>query len=236
MQLKKVFTRERPRLSPGMRLRATPTLSNPNPVRPILAAMTNSSAFVSHGIAHAQRALANLAAMTEAHLNPSTLKRTLAQRARAELAHLEIIIRRLLVLMALGLVLPPVTIRASSGHHSDTECVETKASGRFTGLSPRLMGPDMDRAGLATTACACGPVPAAPILARLAALQELLAAPEAHAKRLARTLERQRKAGEAAPMALPMTRTHRMPPELGTIATALPELLRDAFKSWESSG
>jgi hypothetical protein len=198
--------------------------------------MSNSSAFVTHGITHAQRALSAVAAMTEAHLNPSTLKRTLAQRARAELARLEIIIRRLLVLMALGLVLPPVAVRASSGHHPDTERVETKTSGRLTGLSPRVMGPDMDGSALAKATRACGPVPAAPILARLAALQELLAAPEAHARRLARTLERQRKAGEAAPMALPMNRTHRMPPELGAIATALPELLRDAFRSWESSG
>jgi hypothetical protein len=198
--------------------------------------MSNSSAFVSHGIAHARRALANLAALTNARLNPVTLKRTLAQRARAELARLEIIIRRLLTLMALGLVLPPVPVRAFSVHPSCTGRVETKASTGLTGLSPRLLGPDMDRAGLATTARACGPVQAAPILARLAALQELLAAPEAHARRLARTLERQRKAGEAAPMALPMTRTHRLPAELGAIATALPELLRDAFKSWESSG
>jgi hypothetical protein len=198
--------------------------------------MTNPSAFVTHGIAHAQSALSAIAAMTNAHLNPTTLKRTLAQRARAELARLEIIIRRLLVLMALGLVLPPVPVRAFSVHPPCSGRVETKASTGLTGLSPRLMGPDMDRAELATTARACGPVPAAPILARLAALQELLAAPEAHARRLARTLERQRKAGEAAPMALPMPRTHRMPPELGAIATALPELLRAAFKSWESSG
>jgi hypothetical protein len=198
--------------------------------------MTNPSAFVTHGIAHAQRALASIAALTNAHLNPTTLKRTLAQRARAELARLEIIIRRLLVLMALGLTLAPVPIRASSGHHPDTERVETKASTGLLGLSPRVLGPDMDRNAFATAARACGPIPAAPILARLTALQELLAAPEAHAKRLARTLERQRKAGEAAPMALPMARTHRMPPELGAIATALPELLRDAFKSWESSG
>ena len=198
--------------------------------------MTNPSTFVTHGIAHAQRALSAVAAMTNAHLNPSTLKRTLAQRARAELARLEIIIRRLLTLMALGLVLPPVPVRAFSVHPSCTERVETKASGRLTGLSPRVLGPDMDRDELAASGRAIGPVQAAPILARLAALQDLLAAPEAHAKRLARTLERQRKAGEAAPMALPMTRTHRLPPELGAIATALPELLRDAFKSWESSG
>ena len=198
--------------------------------------MTKPSAFVSHGIAHAQRALVSLAEMTEAHLNPVTLKRTLAQRARAELARLEIIIRRLLTLMALGLVLPPVPVRASSVHPSCTGRVETKASTGLTGLSPRILGPDMDGSALASATRACGPVQAAPILARLAALQELLAAPEAHAKRLARTLERQRKAGDAAPMALPMTRTHRLPPELGAIATALPEILRDAFKSWESSG
>ena len=193
--------------------------------------MSNTSTFVSHGITHAQRALSAVATMTNAHLNPNTLK-----RARAELARLEIIIRRLLVLMALGLTLPPVIIRASSGHHSDTARVETKASGHLTGLSPRVLGPDMDGSAMATATRACGPVQAAPILARLAALQELLAAPEAHARRLARTLERQRKAGDPAPMALPMTRTHRMPPELGAIATALPELLRNAFKSWESSG
>ena len=198
--------------------------------------MTNPSAFVSHGIAQAQRALAGIAAMTNAHLNPTTLKRTLAQRARAELTRLEIIIRRLLTLMALGLVLPPVPVRAFSVHPSCTGGVETKASGRLTGLSPRLLGPDMDGSAMASATRTCGPVQAAPILARLAALQELLAAPEAHAKRLARAFERQRKAGEAAPMALPMTRTHRMPPELGAIASALPELLRTAFKSWETSG
>tara|TARA_R110002167_G_scaffold9312_1_gene42628 strand:- start:64 stop:660 length:597 start_codon:yes stop_codon:yes gene_type:complete len=198
--------------------------------------MTNPSTFVTHGIAHAQRALESVAVMTSAHLNPATLKRTLAQRARAELARLEIIIRRLLTLMALGLVLPPVPVRAFSVHPSCTGRVETKASTGLTGLSPRLLGPDVDGSALASATRTCGPVPAAPILARLAALQELLAAPEAHARRLARTLERQRKAGDPAPMALPMTRTHRMPPELGAIATALPELLRDAFKSWESSG
>ena len=198
--------------------------------------MTNSSAFVTHGIAHAQRALESVAAMTNAHLNPSTLKRTLAQRVRTELARLEIVIRRLLTLMALGLVLPPVPVRAFSVHPPCTGRVETKASTGLTGLSPRLLGPDMDGSALASATRACGPVQAAPILARLAALQALLAAPEAHARRLARTLERQRKAGDPAPMALPMTRTHRLPPELGAIATALPELLREAFKSWESSG
>jgi len=63
-----------------------------------------------------------------------------------------------------------------------------------------------------------------------------MASPEAHARRLARALARQRRAGEAVPIALPMARTHRLPPELGAIAAALPGLLAAAFESWESSG
>lgn len=83
---------------------------------------------------------------TRANLNPATLKPTLAQRARAELARLEIIIRR-----------------------------------------------------------------------------------------LARTRERQCKAGEARPFLLAMPNTHRVPRELGAIATALPEMLKAALESWDNS-
>lgn len=37
--------------------------------------MTHSPAFVTHGIAQAQRALSGVAVMTRAHLNPATLER-----------------------------------------------------------------------------------------------------------------------------------------------------------------
>lgn len=127
--------------------------------------MTQPSAFLTHGLAEAQSALAGIADRIQAHLNPVTLARTLAQRAVAELARLEVIVRRLLTLMALVIELSPVRPRA-----------------------------------------------AAPLLARLAALQQVLAAPDTHARRLVRSLEYQRRAGEAWPLALPMPRTHRLPP------------------------
>jgi len=33
-----------------------------------------------------------------------------------------------------------------------------------------------------------------------------------------------------------MARTHRLPPELGAVATALPGLLRATLATWDSSG
>jgi hypothetical protein len=202
--------------------------------------MTVPSAFLTHGLAAAQRALASVAELTQAHLNPNTLGRTLAQRARAELARLEIIIRRLLTLMALAIELAPVKPRSVTSGTPKSDAAEPicrKSVPGFSLTAKVLSAFDPDASGLLPcTIRASGPVPAAPILARLAVLQLLLAAPDAHARRLARTLARQRRAGEAAPIALPMARTHRMPPELGAIATSLPDMLRAAFKSWESSG
>ena len=80
-----------------------------------------------------------------------------------------------------------------------------------------------------------GPVTAAPVLARVSALYKVLDNPELHARRLARSLERQRKAGAPKPVALPMASAYRLRPELGAIATALPGLLSAALERWDNS-
>ncbi|WP_373008018.1 hypothetical protein [Hyphomonas sp.] len=82
---------------------------------------------------------------------------------------------------------------------------------------------------------AFGPVPAAPFLARVSALYKVLEAPEVHAKRLARSLARQRKRGDPKPVALPMASAYRLRPELGAVATALPGLLSAALEKWDNS-
>ncbi|KCZ93300.1 hypothetical protein [Hyphomonas johnsonii] len=201
--------------------------------------MTDPSAFLIQGFQQAQRALAHVAGMTQAHLNPATLARTLAQKAAAQLAQLEVIVRRLLTLLALSLTLAPVKPRSpaapgSGDRLADPVCRKAVPGFALTGKLLSGFGPDTS--GLfPCTVRASGPVPAAPILARLAALQQVLAAPDAHARRLARALQRQRDRGEARPVALPMPRTHRMVPELGMIATALPGLIRTALESWDNS-
>ena len=200
--------------------------------------MTDPSAFLSHGFAAAQRALEGVADAMQAHLNPVTLARTLAQRAVEELTRLEIIVRRLLTLMALAIELAPVKPRAASPEarrdQAGPVCRKSAPGLRLSAKALPAFDPDASVL-FPCTVRASGPVPAAPLLARLAALQLVLAAPDAHARRLARTLERQRKAGEARPFVLAMPRTHRLPPELGAIATALPEILKAALKSWDNS-
>ena len=136
----------------------SPTLSNPYPACAILRCMSHPPDFIHHGLEQARLALWAVINMTNAHLRPLTLKRSLKQRASGRLKQLEIIVRRLLTLMALALT-----------------------------------------------------------------------------KRLARSLERQRKRGDPKPQALPMASAYRLRPELGMIATALPGLLSAALETWDNS-
>jgi len=75
-------------------------------------------------------------------------------------------------------------------------------------------------------------VDAAPVIARLVALIRILKNPEPHARRLARTIQRWQAKGEARPHVVPMTGRHRLDPELGLVASLLPQLLNEALKGW----
>jgi hypothetical protein len=200
--------------------------------------MSTPAAFLAHGLCQARLALAHVMGMTGAHLHPATLKRTITQKALARLKQLEIIVRRLLTLMALGIVLAPVKPRGAAVPKPDqAEPVCRKAAPGFSLTARLLSSYNLDLSGLFPyTIRASGPVLAAPLLARLAALQFVLADPAAHAKRLARSLARQRRRGEPKPCVLPIARTYRLPTELGLIANALPVQLDIALESWESSG
>ena len=81
-----------------------------------------------------------------------------------------------------------------------------------------------------------GPVSTKPLIDRILALQKILKAPEAAAKRLARTLQRMKAKGEPKPMVGSAAGAFRLSAELGAVSTALPEFIRAALESWESSG
>ncbi|WP_373009615.1 hypothetical protein [Hyphomonas sp.] len=199
--------------------------------------MSNAPDIVTHGLEQARYALTKLIGMTNAHLRPLTLKRGLKQRASGPLKQLEIIVRRLLVLMALALRLAPVRPRATSLPLLEgTELVTFPAPRRFA-LSGRVQPAVAPEASVLFPGSvrASGPVPAAPFLARVSALYRVLENPEVHAKRLARSLARQQKRGDLKPVALPMASAYRLRPELGAIATALPGLLSAALEKWDNS-
>jgi hypothetical protein len=77
-----------------------------------------------------------------------------------------------------------------------------------------------------------GPVPAAPVFARIIALHRVLAAPAAHARRLARALDRLKQKGERTPVCAPMASAYRLRPELGLVASLLPGMVMAALGIW----
>ena len=201
--------------------------------------MSQSPDIVTHGLEQARLALTNIIGLTNIHLKPLTLKRSLKQKASGRLKQLEIIVRRLLTLMALALELAPVRPRltpaTSSPHPAATEIATFPSPRRFA-LSARIpSGHDWSGDGLALDRQRTGPVPAAPFLARVSALYKVLDNPDLHARRLARSLARQQKRGDPKPVALPMASAYRLRPELGMIATALPGLLSAALERWDNS-
>ncbi|MEM6901359.1 MAG: hypothetical protein AAF583_16520, partial [Pseudomonadota bacterium] len=70
---------------------------------------------------------------------------------------------------------------------------------------------------------------------RIVALQKVLDAPEVHAKRLARSLHRIRKAGEPKPFLVASSFPNGFRPELSLLHVGLTERLRAQLKAWDSS-
>ena len=204
--------------------------------------MSHPPDLIHHGLEQARLALLAVINMTNAQLRPLTLRRSLKRRASGRLKQLEVIVRRLLTLMALALTLPAVRPRTGLTPATPvplpegTEIVTFPAPYRFA-LSGRVQ-PEVDpEASGLFPGCVrvSGPVPAAPFLARVSALYKVLEAPELYAKRLARSLERQRRRGDPKPVAMPMASAYRLRPELGMIATALPGMLNAALEKWDNS-
>ena len=167
---------------------------------------------------------------------PETVPQSVARRLKAHMKELAVILRRLIMLMALSLCLEAVKPRPQARSREDDEPVMTKAQVPFSiALSGQtqvysLDGPGFPEGG----AGASGPVPAASLMRRFEALARILRNPEKYAVRLARVMERRRRAGAPRPICQAMP-THRLKPELGAIAAALPMLLVDAFDQWNNS-
>ena len=88
-----------------------PTLSPPESLPPYTAPMNATDDFISHGLEQARYALLDVRNLTDMVRAPVTLRRGVAQRAASRLNVLEVIVRRLVLLLALGLRLAPVRPR-----------------------------------------------------------------------------------------------------------------------------
>ena len=197
-----------------------------------------SDAFISCALHEVRRGFAFLMVDTGLHLQPETLTEAVARRAKARLKELATILRRLIVLIALGLALAPLKPRARTAPEREGDGIVTKSQPPYSfGLGGQMQVYSLDGPDFPETASrASGPVPAAPLMRRIAALIRILRNPDRYATRVARLLERRRMAGEPRPLCAPMEATWRLHPELGIVAAGLPHMLARAFDRWNDTG
>jgi len=205
--------------------------------------MTQGGDYISFGLEQARGAVLGLMARDNLQLQPKTMPRTRRQKASGRLKQVEIIVRRLIFLMALALKLAPVRPRTPAPEEALEDDVELAIFPRVPQRRIVLMPPAQAPAvfspfmvHVAPVSGPPGPVSSAPLIARISALLHLLKAPETAAKRLARIIERLKAKGEPRPIAGPVASAFRLSPELGALSTALPGQINAALETWESSG
>jgi hypothetical protein len=193
------------------------------------------TAFIPEAWKTIARAVAEAGVDANLHRAPAKISKTVKRHCMAELKRLTLILRRLIFLMALSMNLAPVKPRAASNYFEAKESAPQTDTVSFQ-LTPASPGecPHFLRGPLMLPQP--GFVDAAPVLARWTALLHVLKTHQRRAKSLARTLARWQAAGEAKPVILPMAKVHRLSPQLGLIASALPMLIAQALKTWPDTG
>ncbi|MEO1476390.1 MAG: hypothetical protein AAFS13_08400, partial [Pseudomonadota bacterium] len=168
------------------------------------------------------------------------------RRASTRLKALETLVRRLIMLLALEVEWKPVTPRPVQSKPKPNkipetiDCVEItefpQARQRGLSLMPRIIDiserPDFSHLPRRGTPIH---VSTKRFARRIVALQKVLEAPEAHAKRLARHLSKLRKSKEQAPVLIPLAIPNGLAPEIGLLSGGLAMRLGSAFKAWDSS-
>lgn len=200
--------------------------------------MTDHGDILKQGFEQVRLELAEIVGAANLHLKPDTLGRGLAARTRARLKALEVILRRLILLLAATLSLAPAKPRTPPAAAPCPEGVED-VTASFGVRAKRRTIPLFGPAGRAPPAAQegkgvrlTGDVPAAGLLAHAAALYRVLKDPNIMARRMARKLDQMRARGEMRPVCLPQAGRHRMRAELGLLSGLLPDLIRTVLAPW----
>ena len=209
--------------------------------------------FISQALRVIGVAVVHVIGMTDLHVRTSPLPQRLASRARSRLRALEQMLRRVITLMALGMLgqvqsvpklrprvrllnVPPLmTIRLSPLR--DTRGRQGRLPEERAPLMPAYRGGgsgDVDFASL-PKGKPRKPVPIRKLVARIALLQRILENPEPSARRLAIHYARLKKL-DASPSPPPEIPFRRASAELALVAGALPMELTRALAVWHDSG
>ena len=204
---------------------------------------TNETSFISQALRVIGVAVVHVIGMTDLHVRTSPLPRRLASRARARLKALEQMLRRVITLMALGMLgqvqsvpKPRPRVRVVAGPSKPFSRRVPKLPEERAPLMPpfRGGGSDVDFSAL-PKGKPRKPVPIYKLIARIALLQRVLENPEPSARRLAIHYARLKKL-DASPSPPPEIPIRRAGAELALVAGALPMELTRALRLWHDSG
>lgn len=209
--------------------------------------MNEERDFVDHALGQIADAVVYLIGLANLQVRATPLPRALARRVGGRLAGLERMVARVMMLMALA-ILPGLAKKARGGNRPalvtpvrrdlSTNLAPTmheQPARRRLRLSPRPIM-TLGTASFPGLPGARGPVPLARIAARIRALQTVLNAPDARARRLAFHLARLQAKGEAAPVVVPIPRPKGASRGLALAAGILPVKLSRALAEWDDSG
>lgn len=218
--------------------------------------MQDTSSFVAAGLRALHEEMADLGFMAGLSSGDGGLGRRLYAQLRARLILIEILLRRLLVLMAASIEVSvktraphphpviPEAAQPLSGTSSNETAPSHPKNPRKRGfpLLPRLRErtpPGSDLFAL-LSAEHSGPRPAfrskTPLVHRYCTIMGVLRHPERAARRMAFTLARLRAAGAPRPLCLTPLNLKRASEEISLIAATLPERVARALVGWYDTG
>ena len=206
-------------------------LSNRRGAHGSLPAMTGLTDFLTHAFKTIARAVAETDGNAGLFKQPELVPKTVKRRVSAELKRPGVLLRHLIFLMALQVGLAPLVPRPASNYFETSEG-EPEARKAFFSVLPILAREAPDFLHGPVIVPTCGPVPAAPLIARWEAMLYTLKYRQRRARCLARTIQRGKAAGEARPFITPIPKAHTMPAALGLVLGGLTVRLIEALKNW----
>jgi hypothetical protein len=193
--------------------------------------MTQLTGFIEEGFSTVRAAVVEVMDRLSVDFRPEVTQ-ALARYARRQIKFIEILLRRLILLLASDIELAPQAKATSTPQTREPQTPKTRA-GAFKLL------PKLDRAGTPFEHLrALHTVPArkntasAPLLHRLGTLLHHLEHPMPLAQRMARILARLKAEGEPRPVILPLAGQHRAAPQLALLTTSLMLHGNDVLRDW----
>ena len=211
----------------------------------LLCMNTDETNFISQALRVIGVAVLHVIEMTDLHVRTSPLPQRLASQARSRLRALEQMLRRVITLMALGMLgqvqsvpkpRPRVRVRVIAGPSKPFSRRVPKLPEERVPLMPAYRGGisgDVDFSSL-PKGKPRKPVPIYKLVARIALLQRVLKNPEPSARRLAIHYARLKKL-DASPSPPPEIPCRRASAELALVAGALPMELKRALAVWHDT-